>query len=46
MENKHREIINNNISNLVYYTYDVEAIVYNLLEKNIINKWMKDHILV
>jgi hypothetical protein len=46
MEKQHRELINNNMSDLVYFTSNVEAIVNNLLEKNIINKWMKDYVLV
>lgn len=46
MEKKHRNIINDNISDLINVTSNIEAIVNNLLEKHIINNWMKEFILV
>lgn len=46
METQHRKLINHHLSDLIIVTSNVEAIVNNLLEKNTINKWMKDHILV
>lgn len=46
MEQHHRTLINNNLSDLISVTHDVEYITDLLLERNIINKWMKKHILV
>jgi len=34
------------MSELVYVTSNLNAIVDNLLEKTVINEWMKDYILV
>jgi len=31
---------------LIYVTSDLETIVENLLEKNVINEWMKNYVLV
>lgn len=46
MEQNHRTLINNNLSDLINVTHDVECITDLLLERNVINKWMKRHILV
>lgn len=46
MEQYHRNLINNSMSDLIYVTSDIETIVENLLEKNVINEWMKNYILV
>lgn len=46
MEQEHRMLINNNLSYLMDVTNDLKSIVDLLLEKDIINKWMKDYILV
>ncbi|KAL4105139.1 hypothetical protein QTP88_020411 [Uroleucon formosanum] len=45
MEQYHRNLINNSMSDLIYVTSDIETIVENLLEKNVINEWMKNYIL-
>lgn len=34
------------MSDLIYVTSDLETIVDSLLEKNVINEWMKNYILV
>lgn len=46
MEQNHRTLINNNLSDLIIVTHDVECITDLLIERNVINKWMKKHILV
>lgn len=46
MEQYHRKLINDCMSELVYVTSNLNAIVDNLLEKTVINEWMKDYILV
>lgn len=46
MEQYHRQLINNCMSDLIAVTSDLQTIVNNLLEKNIINEWMKNYILV
>jgi len=46
MEQYHRQLINDCMSELVYVTSNLNAIVDNLLEKTVINEWMKDYILV
>ncbi|XP_016656485.1 caspase-2-like [Acyrthosiphon pisum] len=45
MEQYHRELINSCMSDLIYVTSDLETIVENLLEKNVINDWMKSYVL-
>ncbi|CAH1725817.1 caspase-1-like [Aphis gossypii] len=45
MEQYHRKLINDCMSELVYVTSNLNAIVDNLLEKTVINEWMKDYIL-
>jgi len=46
MEQYHRKLINDCMSELVCVTFNLNAIVDNLLEKTVINEWMKDYILV
>lgn len=46
MEQHHRKLINKRMSELVSVTYDLKAIVDILFERVVINKWMKDYILV
>lgn len=46
MEQDHRTLINNNLSDLITGTHDIESITDLLLERNVINKWMKEYILV
>lgn len=46
MEQEHRILINNNMSFLMDVTNDIESVVDLLLEKNVINRWMNDYILV
>jgi len=46
MEQYHRILINNRMSDLVYVTSNLETILEKLLEKNVINEWMKKFILV
>lgn len=46
MEQYHRKLINDCMLDLIYVTSDLETIVENLLEKNVINEWMKNYVLV
>lgn len=46
MEQEHRILINNNLQYLMDVTSNVESIVDILFNKDIINQWMKNHILV
>lgn len=46
MEQYHRNVINSRMSDLIAATFNLESIVKKLLELNIINKWMENHILV
>jgi len=46
MEQHHRKLINKRMSELVSVTFDLKAIVDILFERVVINKWMKDYILV
>ncbi|KAF0755268.1 caspase-2-like [Aphis craccivora] len=45
MEQYHRKLINDCMPKLICVTSTLETIVDNLLEKNVINEWMKDYIL-
>ncbi|XP_026820491.1 uncharacterized protein LOC113559171 [Rhopalosiphum maidis] len=45
MDQYHRKLINNCMSELINVTFDLKTIVDILLEKNVINEWMKDYIL-
>ncbi|XP_060839944.1 caspase-3-like isoform X1 [Rhopalosiphum padi] len=45
MEQYHRKLINDCMSELVYVTFNLNTIVDILLEKTVINEWMKDYIL-
>jgi len=45
MEQYHRKLINDNLVNLSYNTINTESIVNKLLERGVINDWMKNHIL-
>lgn len=46
MEQHHRDIIKNNLPDLVSATKDVLDVVRRLMELNIINKWMAEYIKV
>lgn len=46
MEQYHRKLIDDCMPKLICVTSALETIVDNLLEKNTINEWMKDFILV
>jgi len=46
MEQHHRKLINNCMSDLIYVTSDLETIVENLFKKNVIKEWMKNFIVV
>lgn len=46
MEQHHRRLINKRMSELVSITFDLKVIVNILFERVVINKWMKDYILV
>jgi len=46
MEQHHRKLINKRMSELVSVTFNLKAIVDILFERVVINKWMKDYILV
>lgn len=46
MEQHHRHTIKNNLSDLISMTNNLDSIVKMLLDKNVINSWMKRYIMV
>jgi len=46
MEQHHRNLIDDHLKKLSYITVNTESIVNKLIERGVINTWMKNHILV